>query len=43
MYIVSDVVDMGEAHELILTETKEVSRFDDSQEFTMTPLEYFDE
>ena len=43
MYSVSDVVDMGEAHELILSDLKKVSTLDDSAELTMQVLEYFDE
>lgn len=43
MYTVSDIVDMGAAHELILAVNKEVGKWDDSEEVTMDPLEYFDE
>jgi hypothetical protein len=43
MYTIADVVEMGEAHELILSEIKEISVLDDSSELTMEPLEYFDE
>lgn len=43
MYTVSEVVDMGAAHELILAVNKEVSKWDDSEELTMDPLECFDD
>jgi hypothetical protein len=43
MYTVSDVVDMGEAHELILSDIKLVSSLDDSADLTMRAEEYFDE
>ena len=43
MYTISDVVEMGEAHELILSDIKEVSILDDSAELSMEALEYFDE
>jgi hypothetical protein len=43
MYTVSDVVEIGEARELILAELKELSVRDDDAEVTMEPLEFFDE
>jgi len=43
MYTVTDVVDMGEAQNLILTEVKEAGVLDDWAEQTMEGLEYFDE
>ena len=43
MYTVSEIVDMGAAHELILAVNKEVSQWDDSEERTMDAQEYFDE
>lgn len=43
MYIVSNVIEMGEAHELILADIKQVSILDDSAELSMEALEYFDE
>ena len=43
MYTVPDVVEMGEAHELIQTEIKQISELDDSTELSMEALEYFDE
>ena len=43
MYTVSDIVDLGEAHELVLSEIKEVLTQDDSEYQTMAPSEYFDE
>lgn len=43
MYTVSDVVDMGAAHELILSDMKVTASQDDSQLNTFQPPEYFDE
>lgn len=43
MYNVSDAVEMGSAHELILTFIKQVLVLDDSQENTDRAEEYFDE
>jgi len=43
MYSVTDVVEMGDAHELILSEIKRISTLDDSADFSMEALEYFDE
>ncbi len=43
MYSISDVVEMGDAHELILSDIKRISVLDDSAEFSMEALEYFDE
>ena len=43
MYSVSDVVELGEAHELVLSDIKEVLRLDDAEEQSMQPGEYFDE
>ncbi|HKY41512.1 MAG TPA: hypothetical protein VJM50_00335 [Pyrinomonadaceae bacterium] len=43
MYTISDVVEMGEAHELILSDLKELSILDDASELSMMPVEYFDE
>lgn len=43
MYIAADVIEMGEAHELVLNEVKEELVFDDTAPQTMPALEYFDE
>lgn len=43
MYSVSEVVEMGAAHELVLSDIKEVLVFDDAEQQTMTALESFDE
>jgi hypothetical protein len=43
MYSVLDVVEMGEAHELILADIKQRLIDDDSVELSMEALEYFDE
>ena len=43
MYSISDVVEMGDAHELILSDIKQISVLDDSAELSLEALEYFDE
>ena len=43
MYNVSDAVEMGNAHELILTFIKREGVLDDDQEQTNKAEEYFDE
>ena len=43
MYSVSDVVELGEAHELVLSDIKKMLRQDDAEEQTLQPLENFDE
>lgn len=43
MYTVTDVVEMGQAQNLILTEVKRKGVLDDFAEQTMEGLEYFDE
>jgi hypothetical protein len=43
MYSVSDIFDLGEAHDLVLSEIKELLTIDDSEDQTMQPLECFDE
>ena len=43
MYTVSDVVETGDARELIMSLIKEVLTQDDSQDQTARPEEYFDE
>ena len=43
MYTVSDIVDLGEAHELVLSDIKEILTIDDSESQTMLALECFDE
>ena len=42
MYTISDVVDLGEAHELILSDFKCESITDDSQPVTFSCEEVFD-
>ena len=43
MYNISDVVEMGEAHELVLSLLKEPLQFDDSEPFTMPAEEHFND
>ena len=43
MYTVSEVVEMGDARELILSEIKEAFVGDDNEPQTLQPGEYFDE
>lgn len=43
MYTVSDIVDLGEAHELVLSQLKETLVGDDSEYLSMEGLECFDE
>lgn len=43
MYIISDVVEMGNADELILAFIKEWPTIDDPEQCTVTPEETFDE
>ena len=43
MYNVSDAVEMGAAHELILIVVKEEFSGDDSEARTQEPEQYFDE
>jgi len=43
MYTISEIVELGDARELILSEIKVVSRLDDSQDNTLEPSEYFEE
>ena len=43
MYTISEVVELGNARELILSEIKVTSELDDSQPNTFRPPEYFDE
>lgn len=43
MYSISNVVEMGDAHELILSDIKQISVQDDSAELSLEALEYFDE
>lgn len=42
MYTISDVVVMGEAHEIILSDVKCLSFLDDSDLMTFLPEEFFD-
>lgn len=42
MYTISDVFDMGEAHELILSDIKILACQDDSELMTFLPQEFFD-
>ena len=42
MYTISDVVELGDARELILAEVKLESEVDDSEPNTFEPAEYFD-
>jgi hypothetical protein len=43
MYTVSEVVEMGKAQDLILTEVKDISQEDDFAPNTLRAEEYFDE
>ena len=43
MYSLSDVVELGDAQELILSDIKKESRLDDEEPNTFRPQEYFDE
>ncbi len=43
MYTISDVVELGNARELILSDLKVTTQEDDSQPNTFEPGEYFDE
>lgn len=44
MYTISDVVEMGEAHELVLSLIKELPlQFDDSEPQSMPDQEHFDD
>ena len=43
MYSVSDVLDMGAAHELILCYVKDILRWDDIEQYTLPWVEDFDE
>ena len=43
MYTVSDIVEMGNAQDLVLTLIKLPPSSDDFEDFTVEPDEYFDE
>ena len=43
MYTISEVVELGNARELILSDLKLTTQEDDSQPNTFVPGEYFDE
>jgi hypothetical protein len=44
MYTISDIVEMGEAHELVLSVHKELPlAMDDNEPFTMLEEEHFDD
>jgi hypothetical protein len=43
MFTVSDALELGAAQELILSEIKRESKFDDDELNTFRPQEYFDE
>ncbi len=42
MYTISDVVDLGEAHQLILSDIKDYSLIDDSEPMSLSCEEIFD-
>jgi hypothetical protein len=43
MYVISDILDLGNAHERILADMKDISAIDDSQPNTLSPEDLFDE
>lgn len=42
MFVISDLMDMGNAHECILG-LKEISKIDDDDPYSLSPEEHFDE
>jgi hypothetical protein len=43
MYLVSDIIEMGNTHELVLSCIKEPPTIDDSHPLALSPEEAFDE
>jgi len=42
MYTISEIVDLGEAHRIILSDIKDLSLIDDSQPMSLSCEEMFD-